>query len=378
MSSEAPFFTPGQRRMVGFAVALLAFLSTIGLLILSFWVLGRLVAHFSNVLWPLAVAGIIALILRPVVDFYQNGLRVPRLATVVALYALSLLFLAGFVMVLVPPLARQILDLIAFVPTFWQQVTGYVQLHYPEWNDLARGYLSRPEVRHALQSLAEQLQGMLTHALPTLKAAGAGVLNVFTFVTSFAIIPIYLFFFLLARGSPTSRLGEHLPFLSPELRADVVFLASEFVSIVTAFFRGQLLIGLVMGVLLATGFSIVGLKFGFFIGLAFGVLNIVPYLGTIIGLSVALPLAFFQPEGGLLLVALVLVVFTIVQCIEGWFLTPRIMGRQTGLHPVAIIIAIFFWGTALGGVLGMVLAVPLTAFFVTAWRLARRKYFATA
>ncbi|MNC92773.1 pheromone autoinducer 2 transporter [compost metagenome] len=69
-------------------------------------------------------------------------------------------------------------------------------------------------------------------------------------------------------------------------------------------------------------------------------------------------------------------VFTAVQLIEGWLLTPRIMGKQTGLHPVAIIVAIFFWGQALGGVLGLMLAVPLTAFFVTAWRFVRRKYFA--
>src|SRR3990172_6005267 len=103
MSTEAPLFTPGQRRVVGFALSLLAFLGSIGLLILSCWVLGRLVAYFSNVLWPLAVAGIIALILRPVVDFYQDGLRVPRLAAVIALYVLSLLFFAGFVMLVAPP-----------------------------------------------------------------------------------------------------------------------------------------------------------------------------------------------------------------------------------------------------------------------------------
>jgi len=65
----------------------------------------------------------------------------------------------------------------------------------------------------------------------------------------------------------------------------------------------------------------------------------------------------------------------VVQAIEAWLLTPRIMGHRTGLHPVVIIVAIFFWGTALGGVLGMVLAVPLTAFFVTTWRLLKRKYF---
>jgi predicted PurR-regulated permease PerM len=108
--------------------------------------------------------------------------------------------------------------------------------------------------------------------------------------------------------------------------------------------------------------------------LMLGVLNIVPYLGTILGLSIALPLAFFQPEGGLNLLLVVVGVFVVVQCIEGWYLTPKIMGSRTGLHPVTIIVAIFFWGTALGGILGMILAIPLTAFFVTAWRLLKRKY----
>ena len=170
-------------------------------------------------------------------------------------------------------------------------------------------------------------------------------------------------------------MGGHLTFLSPDVRADVVFLVREFVGIVVSFFRGQILIGLIMGVLLALGFSLVGLRFGLFIGLALGILNIVPYLGTIVGLAVALPLAFFQPDGGWALVGLVLLVKILVQAVEGWVLTPKIMGDRTGLHPVAIIFGIFFWGTALGGILGMVFAIPLTAFFVTAWRLAKRKYF---
>src|SRR5690606_11986336 len=116
------------------------------------------------------------------------------------------------------------------------------------------------------------------------------------------------------------------------------------------------------------------LKFGLIVGLMLGILNIVPYLGTIIGLSVALPLALLQPNGGMPLVGLVLLVFILVQVIEGWYLTPKIMSDRTGLHPVAIIVSIFFWGTALSGILGMVLAIPLTAFFVTAWRLVKRKY----
>jgi predicted PurR-regulated permease PerM len=224
-------------------------------------------------------------------------------------------------------------------------------------------------------TLAHESKAVFSHAVPSLRAAFGGILDVAAFFTNLAIVPVYLFFFLLAKGEPTKDLGEHLPFLRPAIRDDVVFLASEFVAIIEAFFRGQLLIGLCMGVLLSIGFTAVGLKFGLFIGLALGVLNIIPYLGTIIGLAVALPIAFFQPGGGWQLLGLVIAVKIIVQCVESWVLTPRIMGHQTGLHPVAIIFAVFFWGTAFGGVLGMLLAIPLTAFFVTAWRLAKRKYF---
>lgn len=67
-------------------------------------------------------------------------------------------------------------------------------------------------------------------------------------------------------------------------------------------------------------------------------------------------------------------VFVVVQIIEGYVLTPTIMGNRTGLHFMAIIVAIFFWGVALGGILGMIMAIPLTAFLVSFWHLAREKY----
>ncbi len=131
---------------------------------------------------------------------------------------------------------------------------------------------------------------------------------------------------------------------------------------------------LLQGILFALGFALVGLKFGLVLGLLLGLLNIIPYLGSILGLGIALPLAYFQQDGGLFTLGGVLVVFTLVQMIEGYFLTPRIMGDRTGLHPMAIIVAIFFWGSALSGILGMILAIPLTAFGVVFWRLARDKY----
>ncbi len=373
--AHPPILSASQRRVVGSALTLAAFLGSLALLILAVVVLGRLVGAFSSVLWPLALAGVLALILRPLVELIERRLQLRRFTAVVLLYGLFVLLAGAGVIALVPPLAQQLIDFIFYVPTLWENAVRYVTEHYPQWIELIKGQLANPTVRKFVDGLAAESKALFGHTIPSVRAAFGGIFDVFAFLTHLAIVPVYLFFFLLARGAPTENLGRHLPFLRPGIRTDVEFLASEFVSIIEAFFRGQLLIALCMGVLLAIGFSIVGLKFGLFIGLALGLLNIVPYLGTILGLAVALPLAFFQPEGGWKLLGLVIVVKIIVQCIESWVLTPKIMGHHTGLHPVVIIVAVFFWGTAFGGVLGMLLAVPLTAFFVTAWRLAKHKYF---
>jgi predicted PurR-regulated permease PerM len=370
-----PLLTVSQRRVVGFALTLLAFLGSVALLIAAFMVLGRLVMFFSNVLWPLAVAGVLALMLRPLVVRVERRFKLRRVFAVVVLYGTFVLAAAAVLVAILPPLIEQAIAFIAFLPALWERVSTYVTENFPDWVAIIQQQLTNPTVRQIAESIATESRTLFSHALPSLRAAFGGMIDLVAFVTHLAIIPVYLFFFLLMRGRPARSLGQQLPFLKPGTRDDVVFLVSEFVAIIEAFFRGQLLIGLSMGALYAVGFTLVGLKFSLFLGLLLGLLNIIPYLGMIIGLLLALPLAFFQPGGGWQLVGLVALVKVVVQLIESWVLTPRIMGHQTGLHPVAIIVAIFFWGTAFGGVLGMLLAVPLTAFFVTAWRLAKRKYF---
>jgi predicted PurR-regulated permease PerM len=379
MSSDStPLLTPAQRKLVGFALGFASICAIGWLLYLLLAGVARFSSAFSSVIWPLAVAGILALLLRPVVTFFEQRLKVKRPLAVVLLYILFLLVVAGLLVTFLPALVSQLLEFVAYLPTLWQKTVAWSEQHFPEWLAVARPYLDNPTVKAALEGLAQQAQDVLGHLAPTLKSAGAGIFGLFGFAASLAVIPVYLFFFLLSNSDPTRALPDHLPFLQKEHRDDVVFLVREFLGILVAFFRGQIIIGLIMGVLLATGFSVAGLKFGLVIGLLTGLFNIVPYVGSILGLSVALPLAYLQPEGGgLTLVAICVGVFAAVQAVEGWFLTPRIMGRQTGLHPVAIIVAVFFWGNALGGVLGMMLAVPLTAFFVTAWRFVRRKYFAS-
>ncbi|MEI8090157.1 MAG: AI-2E family transporter [Opitutaceae bacterium] len=376
--SSSSLLTASQRRTVGFALSLTAVFSALALVIIAFIALGRMVSFFSGVLWPLAVAGVLALMLRPIVDLIIGWLHLRRTTAVVVIYGTALLICAGTLLLLLPPLVDQVLDFIGYAPTMGEQAGLYIETHYPDWVTFAQRQLANPLIRQMAENLGGEFQNLLKYSLPTLRSAGGGLLGIGAFATHLAIVPVYLFFFLLSEGGdPTKNLPNHLPFLKPALREDLVFLVREFIGIVASFFRGQMLIGLIMGAMLAIGFSVIGLKFGLFIGLGVGVLNIVPYLGSIIGIAITLPLAFLQPEGGWKLVGLVVAVKIVVQLIEGWVLTPKIMGARTGLHPVTIIVAIFFWGTAFDGVLGMVLAIPLTAFFVTAWRLAKHKYFAT-
>ena len=369
-----PLLTASQRRIVGVGLTLLALYGSATLLITGFVALARLVEFFSSVLWPLAVAGVFALILRPVVEWLQRRLHLRRLFAVLALYGVFLLVVAGVLLLVVPPLVEQLLNFIAYLPTLWGNIAQYVQDHYPQWVELAHRQLEARGLPNLTDAIGNQSKEFLAHALPSLRAAFGGLLDVFAFVTHIAIIPVYLLFLLLARETPQPDVARHLTFLQPGVREDIDALAREFVAIIETFFRGQLLIAGCMAALYAIGFTAIGLKFGLLIGLAIGLLNIVPYLGTIIGLGTALPLAYFQPGGGWQLVGLVLVVKLLVQCVESWVLTPKIMGHRTGLHPATIIFAIFFWGVAFGGILGMVLAVPLTAFFVTVWRLLKRKY----
>ena len=373
--ATTPFLNDRQRRLLGFALGLFAVVVSLALIAFVVVVLGQLVGFFSSVLWPLAVAGVLASILRPVVNVLEKYFKGRRTLAVTVLYAVFLLLAAGLLIAIIPPLVAQILDFIEYLPTFWTKALSYVKDHYPSWVELGNKLTANPAIASVIGSIQSEMSKLPSLVVPSLKAMSEGTLVVFGFATHLAIVPIYLFFFLLIQRDLTESLPGHLTFLTQAVREDVVFLVREFAAIVVSFFRGQLLIGLIMGILLATGFSIIGLKFGLFIGLALGVLNIVPYLGTIVGLVITIPLAFLQPDGGLGLAALVLLVKIVVQNIEGWFLTPKIMGDRTGLHPVVIIVAIFFWGTAFKGLLGMILAIPLTAFFVTAWRFVKWRYF---
>ena len=198
--------------------------------------------------------------------------------------------------------------------------------------------------------------------------------NALLALTGVVIVLLYLIFLLMDFNSFQSGWKEQLP---PQYREAIVEFFGEFSRAMSRYFRGQFLVAACCGVLFAIGFKIVGIRLAVFVGLFVGLLNMVPYLQTV-GFGPAILLALlkaFESEISPLWPVLgIVIVFAVVQLIQDAVLTPRIMGDRTGLHPMVIIVAVFFWGAAIQGILGMILAIPLTAFLVVFWRLLRDKY----
>ena len=369
-----PLLSTPQRKTVAIGLTVASVAAT---LIFTGWLLSlaaRFFAHFSGVFIPLAVAAILALVLKPWYDWLHERLRLPPVLAVAAVYAtigvpvfLFFWFFGGM-------LVAQLSDLVARLPDAWAALQGALERHWPGFVTLWHEHDVGTRLTAALRQHGDLLAKGLGIMGGTAMSAGHSVARFVTASLGWIVLPVYLAMFLMTPPRATKRLDSALPFLKENTRRDVVYLAGEFVGILVSFFRGQLAIALAQALMLGAGFALIGLNYGLTIGLTFGFLNIVPYLGSTLTLVIALPLALLQPGGGLPLLLMTLGVIVAVQAIEAYLLTPRIMGRRTGLPPLAIIVAVFFWGTALDGIAGMILAIPLTAFLVVFWRLAKSKY----
>jgi predicted PurR-regulated permease PerM len=367
---------PRQRSTVAAAITMVATLVLVAVASGIVWGLGLFVNHFQNVLLPPVVAGILAMLLRPYYDWLLKVCRGVQAAALVLFFLSALLPLTAFSWIVGRFAISQLIQMFDDLPTMIANLRTAIQTHWPMVTGMLEKYGLMTEVNKVLENPGSMVANLLRYwGVRT----SQGFLHVFLSAAgmfAWAVLPVYLAFFLMAKPFETSKIGEFLPFLKKQTREDVVYLFGQFVDILLTFFRGQIIVAFAQGVLFAIGFASVGLPYGVVIGISLGFLNIIPYLGSIAGLGVALPLAYFGEGGGVSRVVLVLVVFALVQAIEGYVLTPRIMGKRTGLHPALIIFAVFFWGVALGGILGMMLAIPLTAFAVVLWRLLKRKYLA--
>ncbi len=372
--ADSPLLTPAQKRIVATAITFSAGIFIISLLVFIVYILNELIRLFSGVLWPLVIASILTLLLQPLVSFLEHKLKIGRTAALILLFALVFILCLSILALILPILITQTIDFVQNFPNIVTRIREFFLARFPDLFALLQNRLSEEALTELTKQWEEQAKNLVNVLLSVLRKTGSGLSTLFGWFAGLALIPIYLFYLLSLDRDLITDLSNQLVFLRDEVRDDIVFLLREFTNIVATFFRGQLLIGLITGAMLATGFTFIGLNFGIVLGLGLGLLNLIPYLGTILGLGTALPLAYFQEEGGLVTVGLTLLVFVLAQAVESYLVAPRILGKSTGLHPMVVIIALFFWYTALNGILGMILGIPLTAFLITAWRLVRRKY----
>ena len=366
-------FSEQQSRTIAGAITTVSALVIVFAIALVGWLLAAFLNYFSGVFLPIAVGAIAALVCRPFYDWLHVRLKMPPVLAVLTVFLSVLVPVVGFGWFFGRILVVQIGGLIENAPEYFEAARVWTAARLPQLANVASEWGIDERLRQAVsgqqETIAQGLQQIGSQAF----SAGMGVVRRVSALFGWLVLPVYFAYFLTVGGVRFDS-AKLFPFLKAETRKDVEYLLREFVDIIVAFFRGQLIVAMLQGVLYAIGFSIVGLHYGFVIGMLLGLLNVVPYLGSMIGLAITIPLSLFQVGGGTTLCVLTLAVIVVVQQIESWFLTPKIMGDRTGLHFMAIIVAIFFWGTAIGGILGMILAIPLTAFLASFWRLAREKY----
>jgi len=222
--------------------------------------------------------------------------------------------------------------------------------------------------RQQLEAKADKIIPNLERYLPTLadkiwniiKKSIGGFLGVTGFLLSLIMVPIYLFFLLKERPRIEKRWKDYLPLRASPLKDEIAAALSEINSYVIAYFRGQLLVCLVDGTLIGSILTLLGLNFAPLIGLLVVILTMIPYIGIIVCWVPAVLIAAFQ-WGDWTHPLIVTIIFIVVQNLEGMFYAPRIVGKSVGLHPMTVIVSIFVWGLLIGGLLGPILAVPLTA-----------------
>jgi predicted PurR-regulated permease PerM len=413
--------TPNQARIIWAALTGAAVALLVALIAALIWGLGRVLDILSPVLWPLAVAGVIGYLLDPVVDWLQRkGLS--RSNAILVVFGVALLIVAGLLASVIPQVVRQTRDLVSRIPEYtrrlelqaehlmnnppgivqkllkWETKPGASSALPPNTNQMpviSTNELSTPETSEIVlldtntsvvistapssagtnavtltisdrldQQTIQSATGWVAKALP---AIGSWVFGQVTHVASWigmlvglALVPIYAFYLLLEKRGIESKWTNYLPVSDSSFKDEIVFILRSINGYLVAFFRGQVLVAICDAILYTIGFLIIGIPYAVLLGVMAVFLTLIPFLGAIALCVMALILALVQygdwqhPLG-------VLAVFAVVQTLEGFVISPKIMGDRVGLHPLTIIIAVMVGTTLLGGLLGGILAIPLTA-----------------
>lgn len=377
-SGESP--TPFQRKVCWAGLSSLAALTLVSVILLAGWSVVELCGYMKPILTPIAIAAVLAYLLTPVVGLLCRW-RIPRTWAVIIVFVA---FSGGIALVgltVAPSIAHQGSVFVSKIPSYSQKITALAKGSAEEIQRISDLKAHSTPTRSLLEDLSpenvklyayglvvDSLQ-WLQQKLPTIASAGAsflqksigGVFGVLGFLFSLILVPVFLFFFLLESPGIAEHWSRYIPLRSSPLKEEIVSLFNEINDYLIHFFRGQLVVSLIDGAMVGISlFLFLRLDFAFLIGLMVGILGLIPYFGIILCAIPAILIALAQ-YGDLWHPVLVIIIFTAANNIDGILISPKVIGNSVGLHPMTIIISVFAWTIVLGGLLGALLAVPLTA-----------------
>ncbi|MDE2680153.1 MAG: AI-2E family transporter [Verrucomicrobiota bacterium] len=358
--------------MLWFSLTVLAIAVFLALLALMFYGVGWMLDRLTPVLLPLAIAGILAFLLNPLVDFFEpkmsakvsflfSKIRNPkRVKAILLVLMIGFCIITALTWVTLTTVVPEMLKLAA------ETKVEYVQENIRNWAAENKGtawgklmMVGQLESINltAMISAGEQQLTRMTH-----KGVSEAIALIGLFA-GLALVPVYVFYFLLEARTIEMKWSDYLPLKESRFKEEAVFVLSSFNDCLVVFFRGQVLVAFCVGVCLAIGFSIIGLPYAILIGLAAGLLGIIPYFGVIAATIPVLLLSLAYGDQMLVQGAgapvLALMICASVLFLEKTLIQPKIIGERVGMHPVAVIISVLMGATLVGGVIGGLLAIPV-------------------
>jgi len=320
---------------------------------------------FSDILLPFLAGIVLAYFLDPVADRLERIGLSRVMATVVILFAFVVVVVLGFV-ILVPLLATQMSDFAGKLPDYLTRLQSLITSFDPQWLEQRFG-VDANNLREGLSSLVSSGFGLLTTVFQSLWSSGVALVSVASLLV---VTPVVAFYMLLDWDRMVAVVDSWVP---RDHVHTVRQIATDINHATAGFVRGQGTLCLILGAMYAVGLTLTGLNFGILIGLFAGLISFIPYVGSLTGLVLALGVAFVQFWPDWIMIVAVACVFFVGQFIEGNILSPKLVGKSVGLHPVWLMFALFAFG-ALFGFAGLLIAVPAAAAIAVLVRFAIARY----
>jgi predicted PurR-regulated permease PerM len=319
----------------------------------------------APILTPFFFGAFLAYLADPLVVKLQDRGVKRTLAAVIVFFSLLVLLIL-LIILMIPLVQSQLATLPDVIPNtiawFQNTIFPYLKEHF----GLTENVINVDTLRSMVTDNITSAGGAANSVLKTLLHSGFKIVE---YTINLILIPVVMFYLLCDWNSVINGIHNLIP---RKYEPRVVKLAKESDAVLSAFFRGQLIVILVLSILYSVGLSIMGLQIGIIIGVMSGMLSIVPYLGFIVGVTLASIAAAVQ-FGEFSSVLIVWAIFGAIHLFENMFLTPRLVGDRIGLHPVAVIFAILAGGT-LFGFLGVLLALPVASVIMVWVRYLHQRY----